>query len=140
MANICSQLMRQHSCWCLVGTDIPHMPPLSALKISRRLQESDFVFGPSSDGGFWLIAGRQPISCEVFTQVRYSQSSTLDQLVRSICEDMPACAIDMLLPELTDVDTEEDLVFLKQDLTTTPSALNGAQQRLLRWLLSIEAE
>jgi glycosyltransferase A (GT-A) superfamily protein (DUF2064 family) len=84
MADICRQLIQQHSFWCLVGTDSPHMPPLSDLEISSRLQQSDFVFGPSSDGGFWLIAGRRPLSSMVFGQVLYSQSDTSRMLTRKV--------------------------------------------------------
>ncbi len=137
MADISLQLLQHHELWCLVGTDSPHMPPLSALKIPQRLQDSDFVFGPSSDGGFWLIAGRQPLAVDVFMQVMYSQSDTLKQLVQCIYREFPGCIIDSGLPVLTDVDMEEDLVALRRGLLSGNFALNTAQQQMLRWLLSV---
>jgi glycosyltransferase A (GT-A) superfamily protein (DUF2064 family) len=138
MADISFQLMEHHPFWCLVGTDIPHMPPLSTLQLGNRLERSDFVFGPSCDGGFWLIASRKTLSPEVFSQVGYSLPDTLEQLIKCICREIPDCSIDTGLPILTDIDTEDDLLALKGGLDAGDFTLNPAQQELQQWLLSIE--
>lgn len=43
----------------LVGSDIPALGPTQIRKAFHALGRNDLVFGPASDGGYWLIASAQ---------------------------------------------------------------------------------
>lgn len=139
MAQISSELMQNHQYWCLVGTDIPQMPPLTTLQISARLQNADIVFGPSADGGFWLIAGSCLIPEEVWTKVRYSQADTMDQFISILSKEVVGVTIDTSLQLQYDVDLEKDLLPLRRELKANRHCCSPAQQQLLQWLESHEA-
>lgn len=139
MAEISTQLMQNHFGWCLVGTDIPQMPPLTSLQLSARLQNSDVVFGPGADGGFWLIAGRCLIPVEIWTKVGYSQKDTMEQFISILRKEVVDVRIDTSLPLHHDVDLEEDLLPLQRELEANLHSCSPAQQQLLQWLENPEA-
>src|SRR5262249_365584 len=62
----------------LVGSDIPLMRPHHIWRAFRLLDQHDLVFGPASDGGFWLIGGRRlrPLPARLFDGVRWSTVQT----------------------------------------------------------------
>lgn len=138
MAEIVEQLQRRHQYWCLTGTDIPHMPPLSRLQISKRLEQSDFIFAPSSDGGFWLVAGRLAIPRHVWVNVKYSREDTLAQMLVLLRQTLVHTTVGTLLPTLTDIDQQKDLISLKNNLLGRSQDLNMAQHLLLQWLQNEE--
>ena len=43
----------------------------------RALRSHDHVFGPASDGGFWLMGARGPLRRGFFEGVRWSHDETL---------------------------------------------------------------
>jgi len=58
-------LAKGHGPVVLVGSDIPALGPKQIRQAFRALGRNDLVFGPASDGGYWLIAsarrrGRMP--------------------------------------------------------------------------------
>ena len=62
----------------LVGSDIPALGAAQIRKAFQALGRNDLVFGPASDGGYWLIAsarrrGRMP----VLAPVRWSSKHAL---------------------------------------------------------------
>jgi rSAM/selenodomain-associated transferase 1 len=44
----------------LIGMDTPQVTPAMLTKASEHLKNSDAVFGPAADGGFWLLGLREP--------------------------------------------------------------------------------
>jgi rSAM/selenodomain-associated transferase 1 len=44
----------------LIGMDTPQVTPAMLEAASDRLDDSDAVFGPAADGGFWLLGLRVP--------------------------------------------------------------------------------
>jgi uncharacterized protein len=40
---------------CIIGTDLPDLKKRDLSEAFKALKRSDVVFGPASDGGFWLI-------------------------------------------------------------------------------------
>lgn len=138
MAHIAGLLHAHHGCWCLTGTDIPQMGLPAELGLQERLADSDFVFAPAADGGFWLAAGRLPLPQQVWTEVVYSRPDTLTRLLAAVRGEMANPVIDSSLPILHDIDEQKDLVPLLQALETRSAHLTLAQHDLLQWLRSEE--
>jgi len=44
----------------LIGSDLPTLSPADLLAAFDALERGDVVLGPASDGGYWLVAVRQP--------------------------------------------------------------------------------
>ena len=62
----------------LVGADIPGIRPEHIEAAFRLLGNHDAVFGPATDGGFWLVGlRRRPTPGRLFDGVRWSTSHTL---------------------------------------------------------------
>jgi glycosyltransferase A (GT-A) superfamily protein (DUF2064 family) len=79
-------------------------------KAFKVLDTHDFVLGPTQDGGYYLIGMKTPHK-EVFQDKEYSTSHTLEDAIKEI-EKLGKTYFK--LPELTDVDMEEDLGKLKK--------------------------
>jgi hypothetical protein len=85
----------------LIGADIPTLTRASIEEAFRLLRRSDFVFGPSTDGGFWLVGTRQArLMRRVFHNVRWSSEHALADTLANIGQHKVA-----LLDPLTDIDT-----------------------------------
>src|SRR5437764_400156 len=62
----------------LVGSDIPEITQAHIVDAFRVLGRDDLVFGPTCDGGFWLIgARRSPRLPPLFGAVRWSTPHAL---------------------------------------------------------------
>jgi rSAM/selenodomain-associated transferase 1 len=62
----------------LVGGDIPALGARHVASAFRRLGDHDLVFGPTEDGGFWLVgARRSPRLPPLFNKVRWSSPHAL---------------------------------------------------------------
>ena len=88
-----------------IGTDCPQVDSIDIAKAFRALKSKSYVFGPASDGGFWLMGAKGPLPHRFFDGVRWSHTQTL--------ADVKARAGDNFeeLRTLTDVD---DLMALRQ--------------------------
>lgn len=91
----------------LVGSDIPGMQPHHIARAFRQLGRHDLVFGPASDGGFWLFGARRinPIPRGAFAGVRWSTAHAL----ADSCRNIPLRVTVDLADTLDDIDTAEDL-------------------------------
>ncbi len=90
----------------LVGMDTPQVTPALLESVTRPLArgESDAVFGPARDGGFWLLGLRRP-DPSLILGVPMSQTHTgRGQLARLLRAGLSV----RLAPELIDVDTAAD--------------------------------
>jgi glycosyltransferase A (GT-A) superfamily protein (DUF2064 family) len=57
----------------IIGTDIPGIAPAHIARAFRLLGGNDAVFGPATDGGYWLVGlRRRPRLLHPFARVRWS--------------------------------------------------------------------
>ncbi len=61
-----------------VGMDTPHLTPDLLLTVAAGLDVHDAVLGPAEDGGWWVLALRDPARASVLREVRMSTPTTGD--------------------------------------------------------------
>lgn len=88
----------------IVGTDCPALTPAILCTALDALDHADVVFGPASDGGYYLMAQRA-LHPPLFHDVPWSSAQTL---AVSLARAQSAGLHVALLEELRDVDTAED--------------------------------
>src|SRR5690606_37603192 len=65
----------------LIGADCPHLTAGLVLdSMSRAAASQGFVLGPSTDGGFYLLAGCRDVGRAEWEAVPYSVTTTADEL------------------------------------------------------------
>jgi hypothetical protein len=100
--------MRRHAVAVLAGSDIPDLRPADIAAAFRALGRADAVFGPASDGGYWLVGYGPRRPFRPFAGVRWSGEHALADTLRNFRGRRIA-----LLRTLHDVDTAEDLAALR---------------------------
>jgi rSAM/selenodomain-associated transferase 1 len=90
----------------IVGSDIPDISRDRIARAFTRLGTADAVFGPSEDGGYWLVGlRRRPRIAEIFGGVRWSGEHALaDTLANAKRVGLSIATLETL----SDVDTAED--------------------------------
>lgn len=89
----------------LVGVDIPDISGSIVLKAFSLLDETDLVFGPAMDGGYYLVGLNKP-DPEIFRGIEWSTDRTLRESIARA----ESCKYRISFTErLSDVDTAEDL-------------------------------
>lgn len=130
--QVYSKLRKNHDAAILIGTDSPQLTPSLLEDTQKYLTRApkSVVLGPCSDGGFYLFAGGVDIPQSCWTNVPYSESSTLQQL----SDQLHQLNIKIhYLREQQDVDVVEDLRRLQVALAAEETLLS-AQKQLLDWL------
>jgi rSAM/selenodomain-associated transferase 1 len=90
----------------IVGTDIPDIRPDHVAAAFRALGRDDAVFGPASDGGYWLVGlRRRPARPEIFENVRWSTAFALADTLANLGPGRTAA----LLETLEDIDDGDAL-------------------------------
>lgn len=89
----------------VVGTDCPWFAASHIAKASAKLGGADAVLGPSTDGGYWLVAQRPP-GLAMFTRIPWSSPETMERTRKRI-RALGGSWFE--LEELVDIDTFEDL-------------------------------
>lgn len=97
----------------LIGSDSPTIPMHYIRKAFASLQRYDFVLGPCCDGGLYLIGARKKIIPRIFHDIPWDSSKVLNKTLDNI---EPLGMSTYLLPFWYDVDTIEELRFLKKHL------------------------
>lgn len=88
----------------IVGSDIPELGVRQVAAALRALADSDVVFGPAEDGGFWLVGlRRRPAVPRIFSGVRWSCRHTLKDTLAN-CAGLKVARLELL----TDVDSVVD--------------------------------
>lgn len=87
----------------VIGTDCPQVLASDIADAIAALRAAPFVFGPASDGGFWLMGAIAPLKPGVFDGVRWSTGQTLSDLEVRLGGSVAK------LRTLTDVDDAEGL-------------------------------
>jgi hypothetical protein len=91
----------------LVGSDIPALRPGHVAHAFRLLGRTDFVFGPATDGGFWLVGARRlkAMPRVLFIGVRWSTAHALADTLATLPSSYSTGRADTL----DDVDDGQDL-------------------------------
>ena len=98
----------------LIGGDIPNIRKSTISIAFKKLKFYDLVFGPSFDGGFWLIgvkgafSYRQKKIKKIFDSVRWSSQHTLFDVKKNIQNKKI-----FLLDSKNDIDTVDDFMKYK---------------------------
>ena len=89
----------------LVGSDIPAIRPSHIARAFALLGSHDLVFGPATDGGFWLVGARRsrPLPRSLFAKVRWSTRHALADTLATIPQGY-ATAIADTLDDVDDVE------------------------------------
>jgi uncharacterized protein len=93
----------------LMGSDCPDLDSAHLKSAIDGLKHADVVLGPASDGGYYLI-GMKKHHPELFINIEWSS----DKVLMKTLEKIKSIDANLhLLPVLTDIDTEEDLIRTK---------------------------
>ena len=104
----------------VIGSDSPHIGLASIAHAEQALDDADIVLGPADDGGYYLIAMRQPY--DVFSGIPMS-TSVVTRMTMEMAHHQGLTV--QLIEQLFDVDELPDLVRLAQlleaDSTRAPA-------------------
>jgi len=89
----------------LVGVDIPGLTGSIILRAFELLSDSDIVYGPAKDGGYYLV-GMGALVKEIFERVPWSSENTLKESIERAKQYGYSIA---LTETLSDIDTIEDV-------------------------------
>ena len=91
---------------CLIGADIPGLSRPHVARAFAVLGRCDVVFGPATDGGYWLVGARHPsrLPRAMFAGVRWSTRHALGDTIATV----PLLRVG-LADVLQDVDRANDL-------------------------------
>ena len=94
-----------------IGTDLPNLCHLELIETISKLKSSEVVIGPSSDGGYWLIAFSATILSNnlfhPFIDIEWSTSNVLQKTIDNL--NKINLKVDYLNNKI-DVDNIHDLV------------------------------
>ncbi len=93
----------------VVGSDAPDLPCAYIKTAFRKLARHDVVFGPSTDGGYYLVALKKPVR-NIFQGIKWSTSSVLAESLRKAKGARQKVS---LLKPWRDIDQYEDLEALR---------------------------
>jgi len=93
----------------IIGSDIPAAGAADLRAAFRALGRADAVFGPATDGGYWLVGFSPRRVAQPFAQVRWSTADALADTLANFPHRRVA-----RLRTLQDVDTAADLVVVSQ--------------------------
>jgi hypothetical protein len=96
----------------VIGTDSPTLPPAFLEEAFTVLEAKDVVIGPARDLGYYLIGLARPFP-ELFEGIAWGTSEVLPETLRRVAR---AGARLHLLAPWHDVDTPEDLAFLRAEV------------------------
>ncbi len=124
----------------IIGTDIPDITSQILDDAILALDESDVTIGPASDGGYYLLGmknlhpvpgGLVPGGEELFTNIEWSTGIVFKKTI----EKIKTLGLSFqVLPELSDVDTEEDLKFWLEK--ESPGKINPVKSGIEPFYLS----
>ena len=88
----------------IVGSDIPDLDRRHIAAAFDALRRNDLVFGPSDDGGYWLVGAAQGARVgALFEDVRWSSEYALSDTL----ENVRPCVRVAMLQTLADIDDGE---------------------------------
>lgn len=127
--HIYETLLQRHDRVLLIGSDAPQISKAVLEDAIAKLDTNDFVIGPARDGGYFLFGGKVSTEQSTWTSVPWSTSVTKKRLEAGLPSKPD------LLPQLTDVDTLDDLQYIRQEM---PEDMNREQKHMLEWIKNFE--
>lgn len=102
----------------LVGSDLPSLPPAHITAAFAALDAgADVALGPAEDGGYYLVATRQPRP-ELFVGIAWSTPAVFAQTAARAHDAGLTLAS---IPPWYDIDSAPDLLRCARDLAVTPT-------------------
>ena len=98
-----TRALRRYRRVALMGCDIPHAGAADVRTAFRRLGTADAVFGPATDGGYWLIALGPRRPADLFGTTRWSTDHALADTLKQFSHHRVG-----FIRCLSDVDTVTD--------------------------------
>lgn len=105
---------------CIIGTDSPDLPAGYVSRGFRLLEKRDAVFGPSEDGGYYLIGLSKPAPT-LFKKMEWSCATVMEETVRRARDLKMSFST---LPVWKDVDCAEDFAELRERLSASYKVRN----------------
>ena len=70
----------------IIGSDLPDLCHLDILNAIAKLKKNDLIFGPSNDGGYWLIAFSERLISQnlyllPFINIKWSKENVLQKTI-----------------------------------------------------------
>ncbi|MCK9418734.1 MAG: TIGR04282 family arsenosugar biosynthesis glycosyltransferase [Nitrospirae bacterium] len=119
----------------LIGSDIPGLTSEVIEEAFTAFLTNDAVIGPADDGGYYLIGFRkESFEPRIFHDMAWSTRTVFRETVERLHE---ASVTLHVLPELTDVDTVEDLRTLMSQVKSPSSRSSRTLSYLVRHQNSI---
>ena len=113
ISNIATLLMeKQYNPVVIIGSDIPTLQTETLEQALESLKSSDLCFGPSPDGGYYLIRMKGTVP-DIFEEISWSTSQVLEMTLKKATAMVLSVAI---LGIYTDVDTFADLKWLRKNI------------------------
>jgi hypothetical protein len=116
----------------IIGSDAPDLPISYIETAFSKLSRHDLIFGPSKDGGYYLVGLKMPVR-NIFQGIKWSTSSVLQE---SLLKAKKANKSVYLLKPWQDVDCCEDLNRLEENLKNK----TDIAQHTRRWLYGKQLE
>ena len=112
MFNAFAEILKTNENAVIIGSDCPTLTAEILELAFEKLQKNDFVVGPSTDGGYYLLGfGKNNLTDSVFKNMDWSTDKVLPTTLLRIKKQRKSV---FLLPELTDVDEEKDWIMYLQ--------------------------
>jgi uncharacterized protein len=105
MAAFFELFQQRYSKVVIIGSDCPELTGFIIEGAFDKLDNSDVVIGPSSDGGYYLLGLAQLIP-DLFNNKQWSTGTVLADTIKDTVRLKKTCSF---LTELSDIDTAEDL-------------------------------
>ena len=107
MANAFKQLFASgYQRLIIIGSDCLDLTSDLINEAFNRLKEADVVFGPSTDGGYYLLGLKVPYPPELFENKNWSTDTVLSDSLKTL--EASGTSYQLLIP-LNDIDEESDL-------------------------------
>ena len=90
----------------IIGTDCPEINENILKNAFEKLNSYDIVIGPATDGGYYLLGMKKEYPF-LFQNIEWSTDKVLQQTI-DLCKKNQLSYF--LLPELSDIDEEKDLI------------------------------
>jgi len=111
----------------LIGTDVPEIKASDLRSAFHQLKISDVVFGPTADGGYYLVGMKQPYEA-VFKKQIYGHETVLENTVSALREtNLQSAYVNMY----DDMDCPEDLRGFYYRMRGNPDLQNSHTGRYL---------
>jgi rSAM/selenodomain-associated transferase 1 len=120
----------------IIDSDTPDLPRWSIQESFKRLlsNQTDVVFGPCRDGGYYLVGMRQPHP-ELFDDIPWSTARVLSN---TLAKAQKLGVKSDLLPWWDDLDTFEDLVAFYNKYKNQPPERHWAGMNTFLYLARLE--